>query len=250
MSLFRTDADWDQAVSKNRAIALEYGLDGAIQIYRSRYFWPMEPEHPGNDIDIETIAHALSVMSRWGGQTSTLNGSPLRYSVAQHSVHVADIAQLNRHTLVPGWRWDAPNITAGSPALYGLLHDSPEGYGFADLVSPVKVKVVGYREGEDALMGAINRTFDTPMDQAIREAVRRVDNMMMFLERDELVGPPPIPYTNEMDHPRVSIHDLVPDFRVWSEEESKQRFLDKFAEIKTGSGNIVPIEYLDGRHRL
>lgn len=235
----RSDSKWRAAISHNTAVSKISGLSGAIQIYKGRYFWPLEPNHPGNDIDIETIAHGLATLPRWGGQTADKNGDPLRYSVAQHSVHVADIASMNRDKLVPKWDWSL----SGSPALYGLLHDSPEQYGFADLVRPVKRMIDGYSDKEEALMDRINAEFRTPMDSAIRECVRRVDNMMVFLERDELVGQPVVPYGNEQDHPRLTIHDLVPDFYVWSAKEAKDRFIRRFQTIRETEGNYVPAEY-------
>lgn len=235
----RSEDEWTLAINRNRQVCLTNDLSGAIQIYKGRYFWPMMPNHPGNDIDIETIAHTLAVTPRWGGQTADKNGGPLRYSVAQHSVHVADIATLNHHKIVPKWQWEAGKL----PALYGLLHDAPEGYGFADLTRPVKYQVKGYRENEDALMNRIIDVLDVPFDPAIQECVRRVDNMMIFLERDELVGQPVVPYSNEADHPRITIHDVVPDFYVWSAEEAKERFLQRYIEITATGGDYIPSEY-------
>lgn len=242
----RSAEEWKRAIETNRETSARSSLDGAIQIFKGRYFWPLQPDHPGNDIDIETIAHTLAVMPRWGGQTADKDGNPIRYSVAQHSVHVADIAALNRRRLVPKWNWD----NSPSPALYGQVHDAPEGYGFADLVRPVKYEVVGYKEKEEALMDRINDVLDVPMNMAIRECVRRVDNMMVFLERDELMGQPVVPYQNEQDHPRITIHDVVPDFYVWSAEEAKQRFLKRYIQIVGSNGNYEPLEYLGRGYRL
>lgn len=236
----RSDLEWHIAIERNRHQSANSSLNGAIQIYKGRYFWPMEPDHPGNDFDIETIAHGQANILRWGGQAMR------PYTLAQHSVHVADIVQLNRHRLVPGWDW----ANSPSPALYGLLHDAPENYGFCDLSRPVKYSFDGYKEGEDALMEEIIRQFRVPMNMAIREAVRRVDNMMVFLERDEIMGPPVVPYTNEADHPRITIHDVVPDFYVWSQDEAEYRFLQRFAAITSTGGNYEPLEYLNRGYRL
>lgn len=240
----RTEEQWQAAISLNRAAALVHSLDGAIQTMYGRYFWPLQPDHPGNDFDIETIAASHSRILRWGGHAR------LRYTLAQHCVHVADIVQLNRKKLVPGWAWDNKDISAGSPALLGLLHDAPEGYGFCDLTRPVKYSFEGYKEGEDQLMEKIIEVFDVPVDMAIREAVRRVDNMMIFLERDEFVGTPVVPYTNECDHPNITIHDVVPEFYVWPADYAEERFIEKYAEIKAGNGNIIPQEYANRGHLL
>lgn len=243
----RTEKDWCAAIERNRSIAQDTGIDGAIQISRGRYFWPLQPDHPGNDYDIETSAHALAVMPRWGGQTGCpITGRPVRYSVAQHSVHVADICNLNREALVPDWEWE----NSDSPALLGLVHDIPEGYGIADLVRPVKYKVPGYKELEAPLMDQVIQHHGVPVNAGINQCVRLVDNMMIFLERDYLMGKPVVPYLNENEHPGVTIDDVVPDFRVWSAEEAKERFIAKYEEIKAYAGNHIPLEYLNRGHRI
>lgn len=242
----RTEDQWQSAIIRNRAVAAISDLGGAIQIYKGRYFWPMVPDHPANDFDIETVAHALATMPRWGGQTADKNGNPLRYSVAQHSVHVADISSLNREKIVPDWDWSDRR----SPAAYGQTHDAPEGYGFADLVRPVKYSFDGYKEGENRLMDKFITEFDIPMNDGIAECVRTIDNMMIFLERDELVGQPVVPYSNEKDHPGITIHDVVPDFYVWDALEAKERFLQRWQQIKDTEGNYVPTEYRGGGYHL
>lgn len=242
----RSEEEWAYHIERNKHIARQSDLAGAIQIYKGRYFWPLQPKHLGNDYDIETVAHTLASTPRWGGQTADKHGDPLQYSVAQHSVHVADICVLNRRRLVPKWDWSL----SGSPAKLAILHDKPEGYGFCDLTRPVKYSFDGYKEGENALMEESILRYDVPADMAIRECVRRVDNMMVFLERDELMGPPVVPYMNEMDHPRLTIHDLVPDFYVWSAKEAKDRFLKRWQMIINTGGEYEPLEYLNRGYRL
>lgn len=226
-SVRRSEDQWRSAINRNQAVAKVSNLSGAIQIYKGRYFWPLEPTHPGNDIDIETIGHALAVMPRWGGQTADKDGRPIRYSVAQHSVYVAELCQRSAREIAPEFDWD--NLPL--PGLYGLLHDSPEGYGFADLVRPVKCQVVGYSEREWKLMSEINRVLRVPINVAIETCVKRVDNMMVFLERDALVGQPVVPYTMEDQHPGCSLRDLFPDFRIWEPEEAKERFIQAYEDL-------------------
>lgn len=234
----RSDAQWRSAIMHNEAVARVSSLDGACQVTHGMYFWPLEPRHPGNDYSIETIAHGLCGKSRWSGFTKR---NDRKFSVAQHSVHVADIVNLNRKKLVPGGQWGL----RPSPALCGLLHDGSEAW-IDDIVRPVKYKLTGYTEVEKSLQMEIYARHNCPIDGIITEAVRRVDNMMIFLERDELMGKPVVPYSNEFDHPRITIHDVVPDFRIWSPEEAYERFIDKFEEIVRGDGNLVPAEYARG----
>lgn len=235
----RTSEQWEAAIERNRQMALLHGLDGAIQITRGRFFWPLEPDHPGNDIDIEHIAHNLATESRWGGNMYGVDGfTPISFSVAQHSVHVSDIVNLNRRKLVPKWDWD----NDASPAPAGLGHDKPEAYAIRDMVRPVKVKLDGYKEIENGLADRIYRDFGIPTSMGINEAVRRADNLMIFLERDKLLGKPVVPYSNEFDHPRFTIDDVVPDFYVWSPKEAKERFLLRWEQLQADP-NHIPLEY-------
>lgn len=208
-----------------------------IQIRGGKAFNPLEPE--SYDFDIEDIAHSLCTKARWNGHTAYTDGSPLLFSVAQHSVHVADLVQLARRQLVRGWDWD----NNPSPALLGLLHDGPE-FAVDDIVRPVKKQLgASFQAIENRLMAAMVEHFAIPTNMAIEEAVRRVDNLMVFLERDALMGTPCKPYGNEIDHPKLSIFDVIPEFRVWSPREAKDRFIAKYHEIVEHDGNYVPLEY-------
>ena len=74
------------------------------------------------DIEISDIAHGLSFLARWNGQT--IGRFPL--SVAYHSLLVEEIFSLDNDNAV--WR------------LVALLHDSPE-FVIGDMISPVKNKI-------------------------------------------------------------------------------------------------------------
>jgi 5'-deoxynucleotidase YfbR-like HD superfamily hydrolase len=207
-----------------------------IQIRGGKAFNPLEPE--SYDYDVEDIAHSLCTKARFNGHTRYTDGRPLLYSVAQHSVHVADLVQMARRGLVPGWNWD----DSPSPALLGLLHDGPE-FAVDDVVRPVKSQLTGYAAIEDRLMADMIRRFNIPTNTGINEAVRRVDNLILFLERDALMGTPEKPWINEIDHPRLSIFDVIPEFSVWSPDYAKERFLQKYREIVEHDGNYVSLEY-------
>lgn len=220
----RTPSQWQAAISRNRALSKITGPKGAVQIYKGRYFYPLTPSNPANDIDIETIAHGLAVLPRWGGHTAHEDGSPLRFSIAQHSVYTSLIVAQNKLQLVPKWDWSV----SGNPGLYGLLHDSPEAYGLADIVRPVKQLLPKYEEYHDALLDRILQVLDVPIDAGIREAVRRVDNMMVFVERDAFMGQPVHPYEHEIQHPHVSIEELIPGHEVWDAERAKHEFIERW----------------------
>jgi uncharacterized protein len=91
-----------------------------LQTFTGKQFYPRDPRV--EDVDIRDIAHALSLVCRFGGHVKEL------YSVAQHSVIVSEI--------VPDHL-----------ALEGLLHDAAEAY-IGDMVRPLKEAMPAYKEVE------------------------------------------------------------------------------------------------------
>ena len=126
------------------------------------------------DIEIQDIAHGLSFVARWNGQT---NGD-FPYSVAEHSLLVERIfSKLN------------PNSNAEA-RLTALLHDAPE-YVLGDLISPVKA-AVGY-EYEDLdykLTAAIHRRFGLPakVSPQLKKKIKKADKVSAWLEAMEIAG--------------------------------------------------------------
>ncbi len=130
-----------------------------IQTYTKRRFDPINPDP--EQIDIRDIAHALSLVNRFGGHTE------YAYSVAQHSVIVA------RNVPRPD-------------ALWGLLHDASEAY-LADICRPVKPFIQGYKEAEEKLMRAIAERFDLPWP--CPESVHVADRNALQTEMRDLMSP-------------------------------------------------------------
>lgn len=93
------------------------GLDGT-----GRRFYPLDPRP--KDVTIDDIAHALSNVCRWGGRVREF------LSVAQHSVHVAQIVERTRP----------------QHALRALLHDAAEAY-LGDIATPIKRHLDVHRHG-------------------------------------------------------------------------------------------------------
>jgi len=91
------------------------------------------------DVEIEDIAHGLSRVARWNGQTSGAN----TFSVAEHSLLVEQLMRNAAPKLALRWR------------LAALLHDAPE-YVIGDLISPFKAMVGGdYKALENRLLAAV-----------------------------------------------------------------------------------------------
>lgn len=159
-----------------------------MQTATGRQFWPLDPDP--DDICIEDIAHALSNMCRYGGHTLSF------YSVAQHSVIVS------RH---------CPQ----SLRLTGLLHDASEAY-IADIIRPVKPFLQNYKSIEIDVERAIAKRFSLPYPWP--EEVKKVDNRILFDERDQLMADPPRPW---------NLHGGPLGVRIdpWQPERAKSEFL-------------------------
>ena len=107
-----------------------------MNTYSGRKFDPMKIA--SEDVYLEDIAHALSLVCRGGGQIRWF------YSVGQHSINCAHEA------LARGW--------SDRMALACLLHDASECY-ISDVIRPVKVHLQNYLEIESMIMDAIWEKF-------------------------------------------------------------------------------------------
>lgn len=126
------------------------------------------------DIEIEDIAHGLARVARWNGQTL----GPHAFSVAQHSLLVADIVR----KLKPG--------LDGRFELAALLHDAPE-YVVGDLISPFKAAVgLDYKAFEIKLLAAIHIRFGLPaqLPDWAAKLIKRADRIAAFYEASRLAG--------------------------------------------------------------
>ncbi len=126
------------------------------------------------DIEIEDIAHGLSRLARWNGQTS----GKWAFSVAQHCLLVEDITG----------RLDKDSDPAVS--LAGLLHDAAE-YVIGDLISPFKAVVgIDYKDFETGLLRAIHIRFGLPpaMPERAATLIKRADSIAAYYEATQLAG--------------------------------------------------------------
>ncbi len=168
------------------------------------------------DVEIEDIAHGLSRVARWNGQTS----GHWAYSVAQHCLLVEAIA--GQQGLPERW-W-----------LAALLHDAAE-YVVGDLVTPFKAAVgLDYKELEDRIGATIRIRFGLPavLPKAAATVITRADRAAAWLEAVHLAGfsedetkryfgkPPNVPQ-------KLAKQYLTP----WPPADAKSGFLARFAEL-------------------
>lgn len=156
------------------------GLDGT-----GRRFYPLDPRP--EDVTIEDIAHALSNVCRWGGRVREF------YSVAQHSVHVAQIVERARPDL----------------ALHALLHDAAEAY-VGDAPTPWKRHLLVIRGKErEPFENAEHRILDAIGDRfGIRPyvgflTIKAADDIALATEARDLMGGLTWPGMVETNEPTI-----------------------------------------------
>jgi len=168
------------------------------------------------DIEIEDIAHGLSRVARWNGQTS----GDWAFSVAQHSLLVEAIAA---HRGLRG-RW----------RLAALLHDGPE-YVVGDLITPFKAVVgTSYRELENRLARAIRIRFGLPatLPETPQAAIKRADRAAAWLEATALAGFTQVEARRYFGHEPKLMRSLVDGYLTpWPPADSKYRFLERFTTL-------------------
>lgn len=168
------------------------------------------------DVEVEDIAHGLSRVARWNGQTS----GEWAYSVAQHSMLVEAIASFQG--LPRRWR------------LAALLHDAPE-YVVGDLITPFKAAVgTDYKALETRLEEAVLIRFGYPatLPANVRERIKRADRIAAHLEATALAGfsePEARRLFGRMAVPPDSI--TRPYLDPWPPAKAKQAFIRRFVEL-------------------
>lgn len=168
-----------------------------IQTHSGVQFWPLDPRV--SEINIEDIAHALSLQCRFGGHCNTF------YSVAEHSVRVS---------------YAVPPIDA----LWGLLHDAAEAY-LVDLPRPIKrFSEMGalYREIEGRLMACVCLRFGLCLIEP--QSVKQADVALLMTEKCDLMAMEPKPWEDTAEPLAERIEPL-------SWEWAKLAFLERFARL-------------------
>ena len=153
-------------------------------------------------VDIEDIAHSLSMQTRYGGHL------PMHYSIAQHSVLCSQY----------------PNA-----GLELLLHDATEAY-VTDVPTPVKIRCPHFSKLEDEIWeNAIAPKFKLP--PKLSSFTKQVDRIILLRELHDLVGHSweslAISYADDVEYARVH----VPRIEPLSFDEAKQQFLNRFKEL-------------------
>ncbi|MTI83656.1 MAG: phosphohydrolase [Firmicutes bacterium] len=174
-----------------------------IETFTGRQFWPLDPR--AEDVCIEDIAHALSLLCRFNGHCNCF------YSVAEHSLLCSELAL--KQGL--GRRME----------LLALLHDAAEAY-ISDVSRPVKPYVHNFNEIEDQVQQVIFGAFSiAEPSEDEKQLIEEIDVKVLAAEASTLMPfnnwGLPYPPTNQ-----VTINALKPD-------DAKDSFLTRFQILQS-----------------
>jgi len=182
-----------------------------ISTFSGKPFWPLQPRV--EDVRLEDIAHALSMLCRFAGHTRKF------YSVAQHSVIVSHAVQ----TMVASERGERGTWAESVElALVGLLHDASEAY-LCDITRPVKrsPELDGYRTVEHVVQHTVYRRFGLTGDEPA--IVKAADTAVLRAEQRDLMVMPEGWRPKETAWPH-RIVALLPG-------DAERQFLARFGEL-------------------
>jgi hypothetical protein len=184
-----------------------------IQTAAGRVFPLLAPE-PG-DVCLYDIALSLAHQVRFTGHVGG-------YSIAQHSVHVAEV--------VYGESGDL------ELAFAGLMHDAHEAY-VGDVSSPLKramrlavtmtsgpVDEGGYDQLERMAAAAVRARYG--LAYSLPPVAKRADLVMLATEARDLLGPTPKSWSLDLPEPRADMR-IVP----WSAETAEWNFRAAFDRL-------------------
>lgn len=152
-------------------------------------------------LDVYDIGHHLSRINRFNGALY-----PEHYTVAEHSVHVAQLVKL---------RGESVEVQRAA-----LMHDAAEAY-CGDVVSPLKrmPELEGYRQILETMELAIAERFALPPE--LPEPVKRADIDMLVLERNMMHSTPP----RDWDLPESARIAEGIVIQMWTPNQAKIEFL-------------------------
>lgn len=149
--------------------------DGWIQTYTGVEFTFTEPV--AEQVRLADIAHALAHTCRYAGHCGPF------YSVAEHSVHVAERVERR------AWSLGLPEAQVYELARAALLHDAAEAY-IGDFPSPLKRHLgAPVRELEARIMTAVDARFGVPAWARRHPLIHAVDFEMLLVEAPQLLEP-------------------------------------------------------------
>lgn len=186
------------------------------------------------------IINGLANKCRFSGQTNRF------YSILDHSIRVMNVVKylISQELKRLGKSLVLPNDLL----LKSFLHDSPEAY-LADIPTPIKPFIFGWREAESSIQLVIHEYFGLQPENSPEETamIKMADHIMVRIEADELFTPD----VADMLHQEFDDRGMVkpsPDhysvsFSELSGKDSYRRFYDRGkVEVMKEAKTILGIE--------
>ncbi|MBQ6361382.1 MAG: hypothetical protein IJJ25_09590 [Lachnospiraceae bacterium] len=162
--------------------------------------YDLKPE----DIRIEDIAHALSMLCRGNGHVKTF------WSVGEHCILAAKEAMLRGY----GRRL----------ALACLLHDASECY-LSDVPSPFKAKIDGYRETEDRILSMVYERFlGSDLTEEEFRLLDGIDKDLLYYDLSVLLG-------EKMEREEPQMQAEI-SYALRPFQEAEKEYLELFEKLK------------------
>lgn len=166
-----------------------------ILTFTGKKFHPFDPRP--EEIDIEDIAHALSMTCRYSGHC-------MRFlSVAEHSVHIS-------------------NRASRANALWGLLHDASEAY-LTDIPRPIKYEMTDYQDLETRVQSVICERFG--LSPEMPKEIHQLDLAALKVEFDDNMAVVPV------DLPFSPLSFPV-RYQYWNTAQAEEKFLETFYNLQ------------------
>jgi len=171
-------------------------ISSTIKVASGHYLNLVDPKP--SDIDIESIASALSKICRFGGHC------PRFYSVAEHCIHAQTLAYLAGHDR--------------EPRLAVLLHDAAEAY-IGDMVKPLKNLIPEYSVFETKIEAAIGARFGIDFDEHA-DKIKQYDRSMLKTEKMTMWPNDSVSWAgfSEIDAAPITL-------QYWGPKTAKENFL-------------------------
>ena len=165
-------------------------------------FDPASPSR--DDLNIEDIAHALSLITRANGHFDCF------YSVARHCINCAKEAKSRGYT--------------ARVQLLCLLHDAAEAY-IGDMTRPLKKKMPVFSEIEKKYQDIIFPAFvSEALTEADFEKAKSVDDCLLYHEFLTFNGEALFENAPKIN---ISVRDGITDFK-----QTKEEFLNLYNELR------------------
>lgn len=176
-------------------------MNDSITTYSKIRFHVLDPDP--DDVLIEDIAHALSMLARANGHF------PKFFSVAQHSIQCA------REAIARGY---IPSLCMAC-----LLHDASEAY-LSDVARPAKQMMTMYLQVEEQLQNCVYTKFVGRIPRG-EEAVLigNIDDACLYYEFEH--------FMDERLFPGKPVMLSHPEFIVQDMKEVEEEFLELYREL-------------------